>query len=359
MKRTLCFALLALLLAVPVRAADLADGLGTGALRRALPESAAEALEGIDAADAELDTGLGRLWSYLRAKLSGALAEVLRPLAAVLAVTVLSAVGARFAPAGGFDYVGFGGALAVTAVCVGDVKSVVSLGASALGDLRDLSAALLPTLTAAAAASGAVGSAAAKYAAAAMFTDLLLSLAENLIFPLICAYTAAVAAGAALGTDQLAAGTRLLHWGAKTLMRSLVLAFTAYLGITGVVAGQADAAAVKAARTALSAALPVVGRTIADVSDSLVAGAGVLRGSIGVFGALAVGAAAALPVLRLGLRCLLFQAAAALAGVVAAGRLGRLIDGIGNAYGLVLGLVGAASIIELLAVFSLMKVVTA
>ncbi len=354
MRCALCFLLLALLLSLPVRAA----GLDVGALDRALPQEAAEALEGVGAADAELDGGLGKIGAYLREKLAGVLAEVLRPLAAVLAVTVLSAVGARFAAPGGFDYVGFGGALAVTAVCVSDVKSVVSLGAAALGDLRDFSAALLPTLTAAAAASGAVGSAGAKYAAAAMFTDLLLSLAENLIFPLICAYTAAVAAGAALGTGQLASATRLIYWLTKTLMRGLVLAFTAYLGITGVVAGQADAAAVKAARTALSAALPVVGRTIADVSESIVAGAGVLRGSIGVFGVLAVGAMAALPVLRLGLRCLLFKAAAALAGVIAAGRLGRLIDGIGSAYGLVLGLVGAASVMELLAVFSLMKVVS-
>lgn len=355
MKAALCLALLALLLSRPVRA----EGLDTRALERALPESAAAALEGVSAADAELDSGLARLWRYLQSRLGGALAEVLRPLAAVLAVTVLSAVGARFLPPGGFDCVGFGGALAVTAICVTDVKSVVSLGAAALGDLRDLSAALLPTLTAAAAVSGAVGSSAAKYAAAAMFTDLLLTLAENLIFPLICAYTAVVAAGAALGIDQLAAPARLLHWAAKTLMRALVLAFTGYLGVTGIVAGQADAAAVKAARTALSAALPVVGRTIADVSESIVAGAGVLRGSIGVFGVLAVGAAAALPVLRLGLRCLLFRAAAALAGVAASGRLSRLIDGIGTAYALVLGLVGAASVIELLAVFSLMKVVTA
>jgi len=141
-------------------------------------------------------------------------------------------------------------------------------------------------------------------------------------------------------------------------MKYLVLAFTFYLGLTGVLRGSADAAAVKAARTALSAGLPVVGKLLADASESLVAGLAMLRSATGVFGLLAVCAAVALPLLRLGLRCLLFRAAAALGGVVAGERLSRLLASLGTVYGMLMGLVGAGAAIALLSIFSLMRTVT-
>ena len=287
------------------------------------------------------------------------MAEALRPAAAVLAVTLLCSLAEPLAQGGGrFDYIGLGGSLAIAAAAVTDVQSVAALGIDTVDTLCDYSRALLPTLAATAVGAGAVSSAGVKYAAAALLTDVLLNLARDLVVPLICAYTALVIVQAALGTGQLAGAVKLLQWGTGKLMKYLVAAFTAYLALSGLTASGADAAAAKAAKAALSTALPVVGRTLADASETLVAGAALLRNCVGVFGLLAVLAAAALPVLRIGLRYLVYKAAAALAGVAAGGRLGALVDGIGTAYGLFLGLVGAAVVFEYAAIIALMRSVT-
>lgn len=333
--------------------------LPVGAVTEALPQDALSALHGLSPLETEPETGLARLWSFVLEHLNGVVAELLRPAGAVLAVALLCAAGAQIgAQRGGLDYVSFGGALAVAAAALSDVQSVAGMGGETVRALCEYSHTLLPALTTAAAGTGAVTSAAAKYAAAALFSDMLLTAAQDLLLPLIFAYAATETAGAALGTRQLAGASRLLKWSASTAMKGLVLAFTAYLGLSGVLSGAADAAAVKTAKAVMGAALPVVGKTISDAAEAMVAGAETVKTAMGVFGMLAVTATAALPVLRLLLRYMLYKAMAAVAGVLAGERIGALIEAIGSAYGLLLGLVGTAAAIFYLALVSLLRTVT-
>lgn len=61
-----------------------------------------------------------------------------------------------------------------------------------------------------------------------------------------------------------------------------------YLTASGAIAGSADAAAVKAAKMTISRAIPVVGGILSDAAETVLAGAGVLRGTVGVVGMLVV-----------------------------------------------------------------------
>jgi len=358
-KRGLAILAAALLLVLPVRAVEFNTAFGADEVAEALPEGAAELMEGAEITDPDPQGFFQRMGDFLRARLAETLREVLRPLLGMMAVVLLAGMGDSLVQgAEGFDAVGFGSCLAIAVIGAEDVRSVVRLGTETLAELGDFSRVLLPTLTSAAAASGTPGRAAAAYAASALFSDLLLSGANRLLLPLICASVAVSAAAAALGDKRLDSAVQLLQWGGKTLLKGFVFAFTAYLGLTGVLASAADAAAVKAAKSAISAALPVVGKLLSDASEALVAGAGLLRSAIGVYGMLACLAAVLLPALRLGLRYLLFRAAAILCGGIAGERQSRLIDRLGGAYGLLLGLVGSASAVAFLSVISLIRTVS-
>jgi stage III sporulation protein AE len=197
-----------------------------------------------------------------------------------------------------------------------------------------------------------------KYAAAALFLDVLINAANTLVFPLICAYLAAAIAQSALGDERLTGSVKLLKWACRTIMVALVTAFTLYLNLTGIVASSGDALASKAAKTALSAALPVVGSIISDAAGSIVSGAGMIRSAVGVFGLIAVLCVCLLPFLRLGVRYLVFKAAAALSSVIGGGRLSRLIDAVGDACGMILSLVGVEAIFIYISIISLVKAVS-
>lgn len=339
--------------------AELEDELNIGAAQENLPESAGEVLGEWSVMDADVDSGLERLLAYAKDKLSDTVREVLRPVVGVMAVVALCACADSVVPKkSGMDYINLGGCLAIAAICVGDMNSQVVLGRDTMGELSDFSKTLLPTLAAAASASGAVTSAPVKYAATALFLDVLINAANMLVFPLICAYLTAVLADAALGDGRLAGAVKLLKWACRFIMGALVTAFTFYLSLTGVVAASTDELTTKAAKTAISAALPVVGSIVSDAAGSIVAGAGVIRGAVGVFGLIAVLAVCLIPFLKLGVRYLLLKAASALASAISGGRLSRLIDGVSGACGMILGLVGVEAVFIYISIISMIKAVT-
>ena len=138
-----------------------------------------------------------------------------------------------------------------------------------------------------------------------------------------------------------------------------MILFTTYLTVSGAVAGTVDAQAIRLAKTAVSTAVPVVGRILAEASEAVLAGAGVLRGVIGVFGVLAILSICLVPFLRLGVQYLLYQGAGFAAQAVGPAKLGKLMLKLGDAFALVLGMTAACAMILIISLVSTLTVVTA
>ena len=180
--------------------------------------------------------------------------------------------------------------------------------------------------------------------------DLLLNLIDGLLIPLVYLYIGALAAGACLPENRLGALAEGLKKVITWALTTSLLLFTVYLSAVRVVAGAADGASVKVAKAAISGAVPVVG--------GIIAGAGMLKNTIGVFGMLAILAACAYPFLQLGVQYLLYKLSAFLAAAVGAPELCKLIDGLGGAFGLVLGMTGSCALLLLVSVLSSVAAVT-
>lgn len=258
----------------------------------------------------------------------------------------------------GLDTVAVAGALAVTAVAVADVSALIGLGRRVLSDMEGFSKVLLPTITAATAASGAPGGAVARQLATMLFSDVLLSLISRLLLPLVYAYVAACTAYAALGNEGLKRISSTLKWTVTLVLTSVLLLFVGYLTVSGVIAGTADAATIKAAKFTVSSVVPVVGGILSDAAETVLAGAGILRNAVGVFGMLAVLSMCLAPFLQLGVHYLTYKGAAALTATVSGGRVAGLIDNISGAFGLVLGMTGASALLLLISMVSAISVVT-
>ena len=77
------------------------------------------------------------------------------------------------------------GALAITLIAAGDFQRMMGLGVETMEELDIFAKALLPTLSAAVAASGGIASASAKQVATVFFTNLLLTVIRRLLLPLL------------------------------------------------------------------------------------------------------------------------------------------------------------------------------
>lgn len=299
-----------------------------------------------------LDTGSGEFVGALRrAGRSGLL------LLAVALLCALCAVGRDTLSLGGLDPVRLAGTVAVTAIAVTDVNALMGLGRETLAHLDDFSKVLLPVVTAVSAASGTPGAAVARQGAALLFLNLLITLARRLILPLVYGYVCVSAARTALDNDGLARVASLLKWVAGGLLSALLTGFVFYLSVTSSVAGTADALAQKTAKTVLSGMIPVVGGILSDAAETVAAGAGALRGTVGVIGLLCVLALCLGPFLQLGCHYLVYKLCAAMADTVCAGPVTSLIDAMVGAFALLMGMVGSAGVILYVALLISMKAV--
>jgi stage III sporulation protein AE len=239
------------------------------------------------------------------------------------------------------------GALAVTALSVSNVDAMIGLGRKTIGKMSTFSDVMLPVMAALTAATGKVSAAAARQGATVLFIQLLIHIIDQLLIPLLYAYLAACCAYAAVGNEGLKKLSAILKGAVTSILTAVLLVFVGYLTLSGAISGSADAAAVKATKMAISRAVPVVGGILADAAESVLVGAGVLKGTVGVVGLLAVLAICLGPFLQLAAHYLTYKLAAALTATVADPRLSGLLDSISSAFGLVLGMTGACALLLL------------
>ena len=232
MRAAAIFLLFLFLLPVPALAVD------TEGVEDALPDSAREILGDATVAEASAGTGIWqRLWQWALSNLEGHLSAAARSASVALATALLCSLAGALEEDGKCpQYVLLGGALAIMAACAGDMRSFLGQTQRALTELGDFSKALLPTVAAASAAGGHGASAAARYAASALFLDILMAVGLHVVLPAIYAYAAAATANAALPSGALAGPVKLIGWACTTLLTGLTTVFTLALTVTGAVA---------------------------------------------------------------------------------------------------------------------------
>ena len=349
---------------VPAYAGDIyeqaAGETGIYAMEEQLPQELRE-ISGSLKVDGSYDTenALERLWKSFVDSAKGELGQVLKTACSLIAISMLCALSGSLCSGKPIkEYINIAGCCAAAVSLLGSLDSIVEQTVSALNQLSDYSKAALPAIFTAAAACGAVGSAPAKYAATCLALDVLMSISQKLIIPLVYSYLALAVAGSVFPNSLLSNTAKLTKWMAGTIMTAMTIAFSAYIGMTGLVTGSIDAAALKTARTVISTGLPVVGGIISDASGAVLSAASVIKNSAGVFGLIAVCAMCAGPFALLSVRMLVLKAAAAASDMAPNSRLSGLIASVSTAMGLLLGLLGCCGIMLFISITAGIKAVS-
>ena len=358
MRVMICAAALLVLLTGQALGAEL-----PGSVREALPEAAEDFLEEVEFSTAQgFLAGMGTLWEELCSRVEGVLRQRLRGAAAVMLVVVLCGAAEGFWQGCGADkglaLLPMAGTLTITLLTAGDLDSLIGLGCSTIEDLSVFSHALLPTLAAATAAAGSLSTATVQQVTTVLLVDILISLTRTLLLPLVYLYIAVLTASCALPENRLGPLAAGLKKTVTWVLTTALVAFTLYLSVARVVTGAVDASSVRMAKAAISGAVPVVGGIISEAAETVLAGAGMLKNTIGIFGTLGILAACAMPFLQLGVQYLLYKLTAFLAAVLGAPQLCKLLDGLGGAFGLVLGMTGSCALLLLISVLTSVAAVT-
>lgn len=271
-------------------------------------------------------------------------------LAAVLMIAVLQSISEKTQ-----KIADLAGVVTIAALMLRSTHSMIQLGAQTIQELSEYEKLLLPVLTAAIAAQGGPGTAAALYGGTALFNAFLSDLICKILLPMIYMYLAFATAGACMGEDSLTkmkeTTKNTLHW----TLRTLITAFTAYLGITGVVSGTTDAAALKITKTTIATLVPVVGGILSDASEAVLVSAALVKNSVGIYGIYAILAVFLGPFVKIGVHYLVLKYTGAVSDVVGTKQMSGMIHDFSNAMGLLLACTGTMCLLLLISCICFLK----
>lgn len=329
-------------------------------IERALPEEGKE-ITGELRIDGGYDVrgALERLASeFVQSAVKGA-REELRACCGIIAIAIAFNIALLISDGKGISgYMEICACAAAACILVRESDCAISEIAVILNQFSDFSKAALPVVFSSAALSGYTASAAAKYAAAVFAIDLMLSTAQKTIIPLVYAYIGVTLSCCLFSNPVLRGAAKLTKWLSVSIMSVMTAAFGAYISLTGIVAGSADAAAIKTAKTLISSVLPVVGSIAADSSAAILAAAALVRSSVGVFGLVGVCAICAGPFAVLSAKVLLIKAAGAAAEMMPNTRIARLVADISGAFVMMLGLLGCCGIMMFISIMAAIRTVS-
>lgn len=272
----------------------------------------------------------------------------------LVAITVLASLLQSF-PGASSRIVNLITVMAASVVLIRPSNALVNLGVDTVRQLSEYGKLLLPVMTAALSAQGGITSSAALYAGTALFNTILTTAVSKLIVPMLYIHICLCIACCAAGEDYLKDLKKFVKWLITWLLKITLYLFTGYMGITGVVSGSADAAAVKAAKLTISGVVPVVGSILSDASETILVSAGVMKSAAGVYGLIAMIALCIGPFLQIGVQYLLLKITGSVCGIFGVKSATDLIHDFCGTMGLILAMTGTVCLILLISTVCFMK----
>lgn len=314
------------------------------------PESAAQWMPTSTASITDgLSHMLQRLVPAFHSEITICLRTCLAVFACVLLVSILQFSGEGFSPCE------MAGGICIATLLIRNSHTMIGLTVTTVTEISEYIKLYLPVITAAAAAQGAVAASTALYIGTSVFIAFLSNILRQILLPAIYLFLATAIACCAIGEKSIKQIKDQFRKFSSWFLKTAVTVFLTYMSITGAVSGTADKAALKAAKTAISAAVPVIGSTLAEASETLLVSAGLIKNSIGIYGIFVFAAFFISPFIRIGAQYLTLKATASVCAITDCKRLTELINDFCSAFGILLAVTGTMCILSLIGTVCFLK----
>ena len=351
--RGLLALMLALCLCIPCSAVD------AGRLQQALPEEAADILQQVSPERLDVQGGFSALLQAAKTLLRQGLKNAMRSAFWMTAVCLLLSLLQQFAKSAGTALPAkapeLAGATAIVALALQQNGALLEHCRTAIGHLDTFSKVLFGVFAAASAAAGRPASAVATAGAAMLFSQLIITLSRQVFLPAVTLYLLLIYGGILSENGALHQAATMGKWGINTFFKVFLTAYFTYLSFTGLVTGTADAAAVRTAQS-LSSTVPLVGSVISGASETILAGASLLRAGVGFVGFLGAAAICLAPFLQGVCHMLVFRVLSVFAASFAEGGCKTMLDALSQAYSMLIGILTACCAVQFITIVVSMTV---
>jgi len=247
------------------------------------------------------------------------------------------------------------GCMGISLILLKSAGSLINLASTTVQQISEYGKLLLPVMTAALAGQGGIGTSTALYAGTAFFDAVLASIISNILTPAVYLFLFLSIGCSAIREDVLKKIRDGLMWALTWSLKIILYIYTGYIGITGVVSGVTDAAALKAAKLTISSAVPIVGGILSDASEAVLISASAIKNAAGIYGFLAIFAIWIGPFMQIGSHYLLLKATGGICSTFASKSSTMLIQDFSSALGLLLAMTGTNCLLFLISMVCFLR----
>ena len=251
--------------------------------------------------------------------------------------------------------IGLVGTITIGILLFQPVNTFIQLGTETVKQISQYGNLLLPVMSGALAAQGAITKSGAVYAATVLFDTFLSTAVAQLLIPLVYVYLCLSVICNVFSQSLLMKMTQFIKWAMTWGLKIVLYIFTGYISITGVVGGTTDAAMLKATKLTISGMVPVVGNIISDASEAVLVSAGLMKNAVGIYGLLAIVSIWIGPFLQIGIQYILLNLTSGICEMFAVKQISVLIKDVSGAMGLVLAMTGSVCLMFLISTICFMK----
>ena len=249
--------------------------------------------------------------------------------------------------------------ISVVCICMAvlySMDSMIRLAEETITQMSGYSKLLIPVMTTALAAQGAPGTSAALCTGTLVADTVVIALVSGALVPGVYIFLALSLAAAATGEEIMKKCRDLIRTLMTFFLKTSLSAFVAYMGITGVISGTTDAAALKVTKASISMFVPVVGGILSEAAGSVLVGVKLAKNAAGLYGIFALLAIFLEPFLLIGCHYFMMKLTATVCSVFGSKPVTELLGDISSGMGLLLGMTGTVCLLLLIGVICYLRV---
>ena len=155
---------------------------------------------------------------------------------------------------------------------------------------------------------------------------------------------------------QLDKLSKFLKSGVVWFLGVVLTIFVGVVSLEGTLSSSVDGVTAKTAKAAVSSVIPVVGKVLGDVVDSVLGCGVILKNAVGVIGVIVILGICVIPIIKIAILSIIYSLAAAVIQPVADEKIVKLLDEMGGIFKLLLGILCALSVLLIIGVTMVVKI---
>ena len=228
--------------------------------------------------------------------------------------------------------------IAIVTIIMSNFSDVINLAKQTSNNLIGFMNTLIPVLVSLMLYTGSITTTSILEPIILFLINFIGNLIQNILIPIILIIASISIISKISDQVQVAKLSKFLKSSTLWILGIILTIFVGIVSLEGTLASSVDGITAKTAKSIVSSAVPVVGKILGDVVDSVLGCGIILKNAVGFVGVVIIISICIVPILKLSVLTISYKLVASISEVIADAKIVKLLDEMGDIFKILLGI---------------------